>query len=81
MDQTIVNISAVPQARVGDRVTLLGKSEKNTITIEELTKGSNTFSYEFICGINKRVPRLYFSKGKPIGKKDYIRDLYNDFLQ
>ena len=81
MDQTIVDISNVSEAVIGDKVTLLGKSEKNSITIEELTKESNTFSYEFICGINKRVPRLYFSEGKPIGKKDYIRDLYNDFLQ
>ena len=76
MDQTIVDVSAVDNAKIGDRVVILGESEGNKITVDELTGDSNTFSYEFICGINKRVPRLYYCKDKYIGKKDYIRDLY-----
>jgi len=76
MDQTIVDVSDVKDAKIGDRVVILGKSENSVITVDELTKSSNTFSYEFICGINKRVPRLYYCKDEYIGKKDYIRDLY-----
>ena len=76
MDQTIVDVSNVPNVNIGDTVVILGKSDGNSITVDELTKDSNTFSYEFICGINKRVPRLYYSNGEYVGKKDYIRDLY-----
>ena len=76
MDQTIVDVSDVPNVNKGDTVVILGKSAGNSITVDELTKDSNTFSYEFICGINKRVPRLYYSNGEYVGKKDYIRDLY-----
>ena len=76
MDQTIVDVSDVKDAKIGDRVVILGKSENGIITVDELTKNSNTFSYEFICGINKRGPRLYYWKDEYIGKKDYIRDLY-----
>ena len=76
MDQTIVDVSNVPNVNIGDTVVILGKSAGNSITVDELTKDSNTFSYEFICGINKRVPRLYYCEGEYIGKKDYIRDLY-----
>ena len=76
MDQTIVDVSNVPNVNIGDTVVILGKSAGNSITVDELTKDSNTFSYEFICGINKRVPRLYYSNGEYVGKKDYIRDLY-----
>ena len=76
MDQTIVDVSNVPNVNIGDTVVILGKSDGYSITVDELTKDSNTFSYEFICGINKRVPRLYYSNGEYVGKKDYIRDLY-----
>ena len=76
MDQTIVDVSNIPKVEIGDTVVILGESEDSKITVEELTKYSNTFSYEFICGINKRVPRLYYCEGEYIGKKDYIRDLY-----
>ena len=76
MDQTIVDVSNIPKVEIGDTVVILGESEDSKITVEELTKDSNTFSYEFICGINKRVPRLYYCEGEYIGKKDYIRDLY-----
>lgn len=76
MDQTIVDISNVTNAKIGDTVVILGKSESGSITVDELTKLSNTFSYEFICGINKRVPRLYYLNGEYLGKKDYTRDLY-----
>lgn len=77
MDQTIVDIDDLPNAKIGDKVTLLGESEGSCISVDELTKNSNTFSYEFICGLSKRVPRLYYANGKYIGQKDYIRDLYN----
>jgi len=76
MDQTIVDVSDIKDVKIGDRVVILGESEDSVITVDELTKSSNTFSYEFICGINKRVPRLYYCKDEYIGKKDYIRDLY-----
>ena len=76
MDQTIVDISNVTDAKIGDRVVILGESDNARITVDELTKDSNTFSYEFVCGINKRVPRLYYLNGEYVGKKDYTRDLY-----
>ena len=76
MDQTIVDISNVTDAKIGDRVVILGESDNGRITVDELTKDSNTFSYEFVCGINKRVPRLYYLNGEYVGKKDYTRDLY-----
>jgi len=48
MDQTIVDVSNVPNVNIGDTVVILGKSAGNSITVDELTKDSNTFSYEFI---------------------------------
>ena len=34
---------------------------------------------EIICGIGKRVPRVYIRDGRVIGKKDYFNDIYEGF--
>jgi len=59
MDQMMVDISAVPQAKIEDEVTLMGKNGGEFITAEEIAALSGTINYEFICGISKRVPRVY----------------------
>ena len=59
MDQMMVDITAVPQAKVEDAVTLVGKSGGEFISAEEIAALAGTINYEFICGIAKRVPRIY----------------------
>ena len=73
MDQFMVDISHITNAKEGDEVILLGEfkgeydeNHKAKITIEELGDLSGRFNYEFTCDLNHRVPRLYFSKGKMI---------------
>jgi len=55
MDQMMVDVTNIVDARELDEVILLG----GEITIEELSELSGKFPYEFICGIGKRVPRRY----------------------
>ena len=69
MDLTMVDVTNVPGAEVGDQVTLMGTAssrnkEKLSLTIpaEDLAKIIGTLSYEVTCGISKRVPREYISK-------------------
>ncbi len=59
MDQFMVDVSDVPNVRQGDEVVLIGKQGKNAITVEEIASLAQTINYEIICGINKRVPRIY----------------------
>lgn len=59
MDQFMVDVSDVPDVKELDEVVLLGNSGDKTITMENLSELSNKFNYEFACGINKRVPRIY----------------------
>lgn len=42
-----------------DRVILIGKDGKHEITVEELSKLSGRFNYEFVCCLGKRIPRVY----------------------
>lgn len=60
MDQFMVDVTDIPEAKEGDEVTLLGKDGELTITMEELGQLSGRFNYEFACLITPRVPRVYF---------------------
>jgi alanine racemase len=58
MDQMMVNIE-VDSAFNGDEVTLLGESDNQTITAQELADWADTIPYEILTNINTRVPRVY----------------------
>ena len=42
------------------------------LSIDELASLSGRFNYEFICDINKRVPREYLRDGKVVEQVDYF---------
>ncbi|MGD0877267.1 MAG: alanine racemase [Anaerolineales bacterium] len=58
MDQMMVNIE-VDSAFNGDEVTLLGESDNQDITAQELADWAGTIPYEILTNINTRVPRVY----------------------
>lgn len=60
MDQFMVDVSKIPEAKQGDVVTLLGCDGESCITMEELGELSGRFNYEFACLITDRVPRIFF---------------------
>lgn len=59
MDQCMVNLDNLPNARVGDEVVIIGKQGDQSITPGDFAKEWNTTNYEVICGIHARVPRFY----------------------
>lgn len=61
MDQTMVDVSQIPDARVGDEVVLIGSQQNENITAEEVAGWADTISYEVLLGITARVPRLYMN--------------------
>lgn len=66
MDQFMVDVTDIPEAKSGDEVTLIGRDGNEVITAEEFGDLSGRFSYEFVCCISKRVPRVYIKDGKVI---------------
>lgn len=80
MDQFMVDVSHIPEAKEDDRVTLVGRDGEENISMEELAIKGGGFHYEIPCVLGKRVPRVYIKKGKMIGKKDYHNDRYEDFF-
>ncbi len=59
MDQLMIDVTDVPQASSGDIVTLIGREGNDLITADELASVYGTIGYEVVCGISKRVPRIY----------------------
>ena len=58
MDQIMVDVGNF-KPKIGDEVVLIGKQGKQQITAEELADLSGTISYEIVCGLGSRIPRIY----------------------
>jgi alanine racemase len=58
MDQIMVDVGNY-QPKVGQEVVLIGKQGKQQISAEELAELSGTISYEIVCGLGNRIPRIY----------------------
>lgn len=59
MDQLMMDVSGVPEAKSGDIVTLIGRDGGDMITADDIASVYGTIGYEVVCGISKRVPRIY----------------------
>ena len=74
MDQFMVSVEDIPEAKEGDEVTLIGKDGELEITMEQLGDLSGRFNYELACDLGKRIPRVYMKNGKVTATKDYYDD-------
>ena len=74
MDQMMVDVSHIPEVALNDRVVLVGQSGDEEITMEQIAAAADSFNYEFVCGISRRVPRLYCRNGKTVHSVHYLLD-------
>ena len=58
MDQCIIDVSHIPQVRVGDEVVLIGRQEEASLTAEQVAQRLGTINYEVVSEILARVPRV-----------------------
>lgn len=78
MDQLILDVTDIPEAKAGDIVTVFGRSEDKFLSVEELATLSDTIGYEIVCGISRRVPRVYIRNGEPVETVDYLLPSYTE---
>ena len=77
MDQMMVDVTDIPGVTVNDRVTLVGRDGEEEITMETISALADSFNYEFVCGISRRVPRIYVSGGKTVHSVHYLIDSFS----
>ena len=59
MDMTMIDVSRIPDVRVGDDAVMIGRQGNDEISANEVAEMLGTISYEVLCRIGPRVPRVY----------------------
>lgn len=59
MDLVMCDVTGVPGVKTGDEVVIIGAQGLERITVEEVAQKAGTISYEVLCNISSRVPRVY----------------------
>lgn len=70
MDQITLDVSAVPDVSAGDVVTLLGAAPADSFA--RAAEKAGTISYELLCAVDRRVPRVYLRSGEIVEVLDYL---------
>lgn len=58
MDQTVIDVTTIPDVRQGDEVVLIGEQGDERITAEDVAERLGTINYEVVSEILARVPRV-----------------------
>ena len=74
MDQMMVDVTDIVDVQPEDTVILVGRSGNEEITVEQIAAAADSFNYEFVCGISRRVPRVYYLGGKAVHTVHYLLD-------
>ncbi|MFX0198792.1 MAG: alanine racemase [Candidatus Hodarchaeota archaeon] len=75
-EHTRIELTNVPEARIGDEVVLIGKQGDQEITLEEVIKIRGTDLHEVCQSIRNQVPYLYFKDGKPYKLKTPLGEIF-----
>jgi len=59
MDQIVVDVSMLPEVRLGDEVTLVGRDGAERIDVDDLASQAGTISWEILSGIGRRVEHFH----------------------
>lgn len=62
MDQFMIDVTHIPEVKMGDWVTIWGRDGEGNIPVEEIAELSHSFNYEFVCSVTNRVPRKYIEE-------------------
>lgn len=59
MDMIVADVTDIASVSVGDEVVLMGAQGSEAISLEDIASWAGTITYEILCGISKRMPRVY----------------------
>lgn len=59
MDQFMVDVTDVPNVKVGDEIIVMGTDGVNTISAEDIANATGTINYEITCAFGQRLPKVF----------------------
>ncbi|MEI6610806.1 MAG: alanine racemase, partial [Deltaproteobacteria bacterium] len=76
MDMCTIDVTSIPDCKVGDEVVLLGTQGQDYISASEIAAKAKTISYEILCALGKRAPRVFLQKGEPGAIEPRLRRIF-----
>jgi alanine racemase len=67
MDQITIDVSEIPETKVGDTVTIIGEESGCFQSADQVAEQIGTISYEVLSSLLPRVPRLYVRGREVVG--------------
>lgn len=68
MDQLMLDVTGIPDVQAGDEVIAAG----GALPFDDLARIGGTIGYELVCGVSRRVPRVYVSGDEVLAVADYL---------
>lgn len=59
MDQCMIDVTNVPDVKVGDEVIVMGTDGVNMILADDIANATGTINYEITCAFGQRLPKVY----------------------
>lgn len=72
MDQCMIDVGHIPDLAVGDEVIVFGQSQEIRWNAEDVALQLGTISYEVLCAVSRRVPRVYLRGGETVRIKNLL---------
>jgi len=76
MDMCTIDVTHISGCAVGDEVVLLGKQGQEYISANEIAFRAKTISYEVLCALGKRAPRVFLQKGETGAVEPRLRRIF-----
>lgn len=76
MDMCTIDVTHIPDCAVGDEVVLLGRQGQEYISASEIAARAKTISYEILCALGKRAPRVFLQKGEAGSVEPRLRRIF-----
>lgn len=72
MDQLMVDVTHIPDVKAKDEVIIIGEDNGKIISVEEIAEPANSFNYELVCNVGRRVPRMYCEGDMCVAHVNYL---------
>lgn len=76
MDMCTIDVSHIDNCRIGDEVVLMGGQAHEYISANEIAGKVQTISYEILCALGKRAPRVFLHRGKTNSVEPRLRRIF-----
>jgi len=76
MDMTAVDVSSIPDCHIGDEVVLMGRQGEECISANDIAVRVRTISYDILCALGKRAPRIFLQQGRADAVEPRLRRIF-----